>query len=399
MGLSHSQPQEMVAAVLVLFVLGLAVCPPPVFDDYFNEDVKIVDVSQDSAIKACESNPPPLSLNTKAHSLWINFVKIEDSSASFAATWTAETLTCCNSIMLENFDGQSSRQGLYSPMTDGTTYNGAPVYAQQDGDQQMWYDGDWAVGSDYNSGSYGILSKDVGMYCPEDVTTWTFYGSGGMTEDQDADARCSDCELYPAYDECLTCCDSVTFSSTHADWAGGWGNFFGGSYALYEAQPMLNGKAVYEMNDYCLFWECVHGYGGSWSWNGNDDPAMAATCSAECSGDPSSAPDGSTSDWDGSSNSAGTIITYTCSEGETRMAVCDAATSTWLPSTIPDCPSGGEVPVPMPTPSPTPVPPPADCIMKNKMTALKTVAQKKLRTVALCQDYCSKVDGATFFKW
>ena len=44
-------------------------------------------------------------------------------------------------------------------MTDGTTYNGAPVYAQQDGDQQMWYDGDWAVGSDYNSGSYGILSK------------------------------------------------------------------------------------------------------------------------------------------------------------------------------------------------------------------------------------------------
>merc|ERR1712013_595553 len=53
MGLSHSQPQEMVVAVLVLFVLGLAVCPPPVFDDYFNEDVKIVDVSQDSAIKAC----------------------------------------------------------------------------------------------------------------------------------------------------------------------------------------------------------------------------------------------------------------------------------------------------------------------------------------------------------
>ena len=54
----------------------------------------------------------------------------------------------------------------------------------------------------------------------------------------------------------VTCCDSVTFSSTHADWAGGWGNFFGGSYALYEVQPMLNGKAVYEMNDYCLFWEC-----------------------------------------------------------------------------------------------------------------------------------------------
>ena len=61
--------------------------------------------------------------------------------------------------MLENFDGQTSRQGLYSPMTDGTTYNGAPVYAQQDGDQQMWYNGYWAVGSDYNVGSFGILSK------------------------------------------------------------------------------------------------------------------------------------------------------------------------------------------------------------------------------------------------
>merc|ERR1711942_267151 len=60
MGLSHSQPQEMVVAVLVLFVLGLAVCPPPVFDDYFNEDVKIVDVSQDSAIKACVSPSTPL---------------------------------------------------------------------------------------------------------------------------------------------------------------------------------------------------------------------------------------------------------------------------------------------------------------------------------------------------
>jgi len=58
--LSHSQPQEMVVAVLVLFVLGLAVCPPPVFDGYFNEDVKIVDVSQDSAIKACVSPSTPL---------------------------------------------------------------------------------------------------------------------------------------------------------------------------------------------------------------------------------------------------------------------------------------------------------------------------------------------------
>ena len=40
------------------------------------------------------------------------------------------------------------------------------------------------------------------MYCPEDVTTWLTYYDGEFNEDQDADARCSDCDLYPAYDEC-----------------------------------------------------------------------------------------------------------------------------------------------------------------------------------------------------
>jgi len=107
----------------------------------------------------------------------------------------------------------------------------------------------------------------------------------------------------------VTCCDSVTLSTTHADWTGEWAKHFGGTYNLYEAQPMLNGRAVYEKNDWCLFWECdrwminkcsamdsgacswyvgssftseqcVHGYDGSWSWKSNDDPAMAATCSA-----------------------------------------------------------------------------------------------------------------------
>ena len=43
--------------------------------------------------------------------------------------------------MVENFDGQKDRQGLFSPMSDGTKYNGAPVYEQDGGDQQMWYGG------------------------------------------------------------------------------------------------------------------------------------------------------------------------------------------------------------------------------------------------------------------
>ena len=41
--------------------------------------------------KYCDFNPPPESLNTKAESIWINFVKTKDTSTSFAATWIAET--------------------------------------------------------------------------------------------------------------------------------------------------------------------------------------------------------------------------------------------------------------------------------------------------------------------
>ena len=64
--------------------------------------------------------------------------------------------------MVENFDGQTYRQGLFSPMSDGTTYNGAPVYEQDEGDQQMWYGGPasaWYIGSNYSAGYYGIKSS------------------------------------------------------------------------------------------------------------------------------------------------------------------------------------------------------------------------------------------------
>jgi hypothetical protein len=64
--------------------------------------------------------------------------------------------------MVENFDGQTDRQGLFSPMSDGTTSNGAPVYEQYGGDQQMWYGGaasGWYIGSNYTAGYYGIKSS------------------------------------------------------------------------------------------------------------------------------------------------------------------------------------------------------------------------------------------------
>ena len=70
-------------------------------------------------------------------------------------------MTCCGTVMVENFDGQTHRQGSFSPMSDGTMYNGVPVYEQEDGDQQMWNGGaasGWSIGSDYSAGYYGISS-------------------------------------------------------------------------------------------------------------------------------------------------------------------------------------------------------------------------------------------------
>jgi hypothetical protein len=62
--------------------------------------------------------------------------------------------------MVENFDGQTAMQGLYSPLSDGTTYNGVPVYEQIGGDQQMWFKvNGWWIGGDYTINSYGISSS------------------------------------------------------------------------------------------------------------------------------------------------------------------------------------------------------------------------------------------------
>jgi len=415
--------------------------------------------------KFCNQNRPPRTLKTKASVVWINFVKIKDSSSSFTASWTTEIVTCCNTIMLENFEVPRVEQGLYSPMEDGTTFMGKPVYQQQGGTKQMWYSENWMVGTFRKS--RGIESKGMGNICPEDVSTWKHY-SDEWVEDQNADARCSDCTLYPANEECLTCCASISLSSSHSNWTGVWQNTFEGSYNVY-TQPTLNGKTVYERNDFCMYWvrlsgggrwfinkcsnlelggfiyssvttkQCVHGYDGSWYWDDTDDSTMTATCSAACSLDPPTAPDDSMSDWDGSSKGVGTIVTYICSDGEKRTAICDAATASWVPSTIPDCIDGSDYilppplpapnppPVPAPVPTPTPVPAPAptptpvpapvpnptpvpapvpspepspiNCSMKNKRAILTTLEKKRLKTVKLCQDHCYKVTGATHFKW
>ena len=60
--------------------------------------------------------------------------------------------------MVQNFDGQTSRLGLYTKMT-GVTQNSLPVYANSASTQYLWMIGtNWVIGSDYNSGSIAIQS-------------------------------------------------------------------------------------------------------------------------------------------------------------------------------------------------------------------------------------------------
>ena len=68
-------------------------------------------------------------------------------------------VTCCGAVMVENFDGQTSRMGLYTKMSDGTSQNALPVYANSDSSQFLWMSGtNWVIGPDHTQGSIGIQS-------------------------------------------------------------------------------------------------------------------------------------------------------------------------------------------------------------------------------------------------
>ena len=125
--------------------------------------------------------------------------------------------------MVENFDGQTSRQGLYTKMSDGTTQNSLPVYANSDSSEYLWMIGSyWVIGSDHTSNAIAIknaVSRGTylqillkcfvlqnGDYCPEDGVGWKYYDGGdtndGWADDSDAAVRCSDCDKFPTNAEC-----------------------------------------------------------------------------------------------------------------------------------------------------------------------------------------------------
>merc|ERR1711970_217404 len=257
---------------------------------------------------------------------------------------------------------------------------------------------------------------------------------------------CNDCSINPAAEACLTCCDTVTLSSSNSDFLSSGYKVFAGTYTKYTERPSVNDRTVYKLEgsstDYCLFYafgrwavskcenvgagnyyvksadtakKCVHGV-SDWQYSSNKDSTMKVTCPGSCSTAPPAAPSGATSDWDGSTKDVGTIVTYSCTGSSAyKKAVCDPAStpSSWSPADIPsDLCSGSPAPSPpSPTtppspPSPTtttsppPPPPTTSCGVKNKSTMIqKLKVAKKVKTALTCQKLCAKVAGCTHFMW
>jgi len=289
---------------------------------------------------------------------------------------------------------------------------------------------------------------------------------------EEPNGECNDCSINPANEPCLNCCESITLSSTDPEFLASGYVYFAGTYNKYQDSPSLNGRMVYklESKDYCLYFtrndywsvnrcsdlgstswyirsssttkQCVHGDGLVWQYSLTVDNTMSAECSIECSNNPPTAPPGSTSDWDGSTKTAGTIVTYSCSSSPTtKKAACDPVTTSWVPATIPSDLCGavattttttttqepsttttmGEVPVSITTTTattttattttattttvtttaaPTTTTGFKDCGYKNMIPFLKKL--KTVRSVATaeeCQNICQNYSGCEFFKW
>ena len=67
--------------------------------------------------------------------------------------------------MVEDLSGQTSSNGLYTKMTDGTTASGVPVYKNSDGSNYLFLSSTWSnvwvIGSDHTSSSIGVKSAVI----------------------------------------------------------------------------------------------------------------------------------------------------------------------------------------------------------------------------------------------
>lgn len=335
----------------------------------------------------------------------------------------------------------------------------------------------------YNSNPTGIVSVSNNARL---ITANRFAMASCGTEEPNGE--CNDCSVNPANELCLNCCDTVTITSTDAAYLASGYRIFAATYNKYNDTLTLNGRMVYkhETEHYCLYFastdnwvinncrnlgstasymrtdattkQCVHADGLLWEWNsGKEDPTMSAECSVVCAEDPPAVPSGASSDWDGTTKTAGTIITYSCNSSSTiKKATCDPTSASWTPAVIPTDLCGsvttttgetpvsvttttvvppmtttttvtpittttmGETPVPMttttsettittttpvtPTTSQTTVSPTTtvfkECGMKSKVPYLKNLKKiMRVATAESCQKLCQNYGGCQYFKW
>merc|ERR1712107_650481 len=146
-------------------------------------------------------------------------------------------------------------------------YKGYNFYKQEGGDNYLFqiFSG-WIASETYpfgqDSWSFGVKNEGLEA-CPEESSgSWQYYGTtatgeSGWVADSDGALRCSDCNLFPAADECAVCCSEIVGSTTEASFLSS--SSFLGSFLVgnWVAQPDdFNGHKVYKSvtrDDYCIF--------------------------------------------------------------------------------------------------------------------------------------------------
>jgi len=146
--------------------------------------------------------------------------------------------------------------------------------------------------------------------------------------------------------------------------------------------------------------KCPHGDDVVWQYfDGYQNTTLKVSCMTACSSSPPTSPSDRVSDWDGSSLTAGTVVTYTCTSGSCIpvYAVCDPQSLQWTSLTsVPACDSCDSTST---EESPATLTTPTYC-GSDGLLAFETVKRRRrVGSGRECQEYCAGIQGAEYFKW
>jgi len=227
----------------------------------------------------------------------------------------------------------------------------------------------------------------------------------------------------------IICCDSVQLTSTKSDFTdSAYQSLLMGTWTKESNE--INDRPIYKKGSYYLAVKTVSTgfipswvatstpgsgsgfmFGGSrapkcphavsvWTYfsqnSGNieDDDSLKVTCGAQCTGAVPTTPTGATVDHDGS-NTAGSIITYTCAGGNKVYAMC-GNDGQWNPTAVSCDSSVTAGPVTTAGPATTTQAPACTWkLLKNKTLkgAKKMGRPKKSKSAGACLNMCKKKNG------